>query len=58
VFDEKPFGLRRHRAVRPFPGWDLGLLVHGAVTWLTLSGGSLRNRLVRRASDQIRGRLP
>jgi hypothetical protein len=48
----------RHWALYPSLGWGIGLLVHGAVTWLTLPGGSLRDRMVRREREQIRGRLP
>ena len=38
----------RHWAVYPAMGWGLGLLIHGAVVWLNLPGGSLHDRLLAR----------
>jgi len=35
-------------AIYPALGWGLGLLLHGAATWLALPGGGLRERLVAR----------
>lgn len=38
----------RHWAVYPALGWGLGLLIHGAMVWLHLPGGSLHDRLLAR----------
>ena len=44
-------------AIYPALGWGLGLLLHGAVTWLAMPGSSWRERMVareRRLLDQQR----
>ena len=49
----------RHWAVYPALGWGLGLLLHGAIVWLHLPGGSLHERLLareRRLLQQQQGR--
>jgi hypothetical protein len=35
-------------AIYPALGWGLGLFLHGAVTWLALPGGGLREQMVAR----------
>jgi len=35
-------------AIYPALGWGLGLLLHGAATWLALPGGGLREQMVAR----------
>lgn len=38
----------RHWAVYPAVGWGIGLLVHGAIVFLTLPGGGLYQQVLAR----------
>ena len=40
-------------ALFPAFGWGLGLLIHGAVVWLALPGGSFRERLVEQERQRL-----
>ena len=40
----------------PFLGWGLGLAIHGLVTFLSLSGDGLRERMVAAEVNRLKGR--
>lgn len=44
----------RSWALFPALGWGLGLLIHGAVVWLLLPGGSIYARLLERERAALR----
>jgi len=39
----------------PLAGWGLGLAIHGIVTFATLSGDGLRDRMLQREMARLRG---
>ena len=43
----------RHWAVFPAFGWGIGLLVHGAVVFLSTGGGGLHERLVQQERKRL-----
>jgi hypothetical protein len=45
-------------AIYPALGWGLGLFLHGAVTWLALPGGGLREQMVARERRILESRRP
>jgi len=43
-------------SVWPLWGWGLGLLIHGVVTFMSLQGDGLRDRMVRDEMERLRKR--
>ena len=43
-------------SVWPLWGWGLGLLIHGIVTFLSLHGDGMRDRMVRDEMERLRKR--
>ncbi len=39
-------------------GWGLGLLIHGLVTFISLQGAGLHERMVRKEIERMRRREP
>lgn len=48
----------RHWAHYPFLGWGLGLAIHGAVVWLSMTGTGLYQHLLERERDQLQNSRP
>jgi hypothetical protein len=42
--------------VWPLWGWGLGLLIHGVVTFMSLQGDGLRERMVSKEMERLRKR--
>jgi len=42
-----------HWAFFPALGWGAGLLIHGAVVWLVMPGGSFRERMVEQERERL-----
>jgi 2TM domain-containing protein len=43
-------------SVWPLWGWGLGLLIHGVLTFMSLQGDGLRDRMVRDEMERLRKR--
>jgi hypothetical protein len=40
-------------SIKPFLGWGLGLVLHGASVWLLGTGGDLRERMVQKERERL-----
>jgi hypothetical protein len=48
----------RQWAIFPMLGWGLGLAIHGIVTFVSLQGDGLRDRMVESEMERLRRRAP
>jgi uncharacterized membrane protein len=46
----------RHWAIWPLAGWGIGLAVHGVFTLIGLQGEGLRDRMIQREAERLRGK--
>jgi hypothetical protein len=48
----------RQWAIYPMLGWGLGLAIHGIVTFASLQGDGLRDRMIESEMERLRRRPP
>jgi hypothetical protein len=48
----------REWAIFPLFGWGLGLAIHGIVTFVSLQGDGMRDRMIASEMDRLRRRAP
>ena len=46
----------RHWSMWPLAGWGVGLAVHAVFTFIGLQGEGLRDRMIEREAERLRGK--